>query len=282
MYKRKRFGSENYLINPGESKDMICYEIDELKFWNKLIKALSLNLEFAKKNLCNYNHISIWNTLLELSKQSIFRQLYDKYSGKEDKINKKNKKKNNVKNKSLDDEEILYNFHEHIKLSPFATKLMTNLYIKQLSQIIEYLIDTYGDIYLATIICYLFKPVLFQDEKLKLRILRMIRQCICNLRKYQLYIPANHLIKYGPEEINKIGESKDFIFIFSCKNCGRNKFDEGKCKCGKILSCEECHKKASGLFIWCPGCGHGGHINHINKVNTLYSCKACNHHCIYS
>ena len=35
MYKRKRFGSENYLINPEESKDMICYEIDELKFWNK-------------------------------------------------------------------------------------------------------------------------------------------------------------------------------------------------------------------------------------------------------
>ena len=156
--------------------------------------------------------------------------------------------------------------------------IMTNLIINHLSRIIEYLIDTYGDIYLATIICYLFKPILFRDEKLKIRILKLIRQCENNLRKYQLYVDANHLIKYGPEENNKIEEKNEYKFIFSCKNCGMNEFNEGKCKCGKILLCEECHKKAQGLFIWCSGCGHGGHINHINKVNSSYSCKECAAH----
>ena len=115
---------------------------------------------------------------------------------------------------------------------------------------------------------------------LKIRILRLIKQCVSNLRKYQLYVAANYLIKYGPEENNKTGNKNDFRFIFSCKNCGRNNFREGKCVCGKVLLCEECHNKTLGLFIWCSGCGHGGHINHINKAKSLYSCKACNHNCI--
>ena len=77
---------------------------------------------------------------------------------------------------------------------PSSLKLMTTLVVNQLSKIIDYLIDDYGDIYLATIICYLFKPVLFKDEKIKKRILRLIKDCVNNLRKYQLYVAANHLI----------------------------------------------------------------------------------------
>ena len=280
LYKRKRFLSKNDLIKLDSSEDLINLEInfDDLVSSEKLIQGITKNLDFAKNNINNYNHISIWNTLLYLSNQPIFKQLYDMYSGKIQK-NKKKKKKNNKKNKSFDEEKVLfdYKFYNN-SLSQSNIKLMTNLIINHLSRIIEYLIDTYGDIYLATIICYLFKPILFRDEKLKIRILKLIRQCENNLRKYQLYVDANHLIKYGPEENNKIEEKNEYKFIFSCKNCGMNEFNEGKCKCGKILLCDKCHKKAQGLFIWCSGCGHGGHINHINKVNSSYSCKECAAH----
>ena len=168
------------------------------------------------------------------------------------------------------------NNYSTTSLSKTSIKLMTNLFINQLSRIIEFLIDTYGDIYLATIISYLFKPILFKDGIIKERILKLIKQCINNLRRYQLYVDANHLFKYGPKEINIIKE-KDYKFIFSCKNCGNHEFREGKCKCGRVLLCEECHKKTSGIFIWCSGCGHGGHISHIKKTKALFSCKQCDH-----
>ena len=273
LYKRKRFRSQNYFVKLESYEDMMNEknDIDEINFSDKLNKAINENLKYAQETLNNYNHIAIWNTLSYLSNQSIFKQLYDKYSGK---IEKKNKKKNNKKNKSFDEEKIINNS----PLSQNSIKLMTNLMINQVSKIIEYLIDIYGDIYLATIICYLFKPILFKDERVKLRILKLIKQCVNNLRKYQLYIDANHLIKYGPEENNKIQEKNEYKFLFSCKNCGRNEFKEGKCACGKILLCEECFKKPSGLFIWCSGCGHGGHIDHINKMKSVYKCKDCENH----
>ena len=271
LYKRKRFFSKNELIKLDSSEE----NIDDLVFSEKLIQAISKNLEFAKSNLNNYYHISIWNTLLYLSNQSIFKQLYDKYYDKKIE-NKKKKKKNNRQNKSFEEEKDLFYYkYNSNSLSETNSKLMINLFANSLSRIIEYSIDIYGDIYLSTIICYLFKPILFTDEKLKLRILKLIKQCVNNLRKYQLYVDANHLIKYGPEENNKIGNKNDYKFIFSCKNCGANEFKEGKCKCGRFLLCEECHKKTLGLFIWCSGCGHGGHIYHINKTNSSYLCKEC-------
>ena len=121
---------------------------------------------------------------------------------------------------------------------------MTTILINQLSKIIDYLIDDYGDIYLATIICYLFKPILFKDEILKKRILRLIKDCVNNLRKYQLYVDANHLIKYGPEENNKI-DKKTYIFKYSCTKCKIYEFKDGTCSCGKVIACEECEKKLS-------------------------------------
>lgn len=276
IYKRKRFPSENFLSNSETSEDM--FNIDQLDFSDKLIRAISTNLEYAKNTLNNYNHISIWKTLLYLSSQKVFKQLYDKYSGKLEKHNKNKKKaKSSNLNKSMEEKEGYYNINRN-SLSQTSIILMTNLMIKQLSRIIEYLIDTYGDIYLATIICYLFKPILFKDEYMKKRILRLIKECVFNLRKYQLYVDANHLIKYGPEENNRTKEKN--LLIFSCKDCQQYKFKDGKCSCGKVLLCEECDKKAMGLFFWCPGCGHGGHLGHINKNKSSFFCKGCGHQCL--
>ena len=273
IYKRKRFPSDTY--NLDSSDDII--NIDELDFSDKLVRAISTNFEYAKNILNNYIHISIWKNLLYLSSQQIFKQLYNKYSGKEEKNKNKKKKNNNNLNKSMEEKEGYYNINKN-SLSPSSNNLMVSLFIKQLSRIIDYLVDTYGDIYLAVIICYLFKPILFKDEYIKKRILKLIKECVYNLRKYQLFVDANHLIKYGPEENNRI--NKNNTFIFKCRDCDKYKFKDGKCDCGRILLCKECDKRALGLFIWCPGCGHGGHLDHFAETKKFYYCKACGHQCM--
>ena len=283
LYKRKRFCSTSGLYKLESSEEIVSVEInvDDLDFSEKLIRGISSNLDYAKNTLNNYNHISIWNTLLYLSNQQTFRLLYDKYSGgKIEKKFKKKKRKNNRKNKNSDEDKNLYDFDDYnLSLSPSGINLMTKLFIKELSRIMEFLIDTYGDIYLATIICYLFKPILFQDNILKMRILRLIKQCVNNLRKYQLYVDANHLIKYGPMENKEVEKKNEYRFTFSCSNCNWV-LKDGKCICKKELLGEEHNLKALGLLIWCSGCGHRFHINHINEIPILYNCKACGHRCI--
>jgi hypothetical protein len=26
--------------------------------------------------------------------------------------------------------------------------------------------------------------------------------------------------------------------------------------------CFICHQPVKGMYVWCPGCGHGGHLDH--------------------
>jgi hypothetical protein len=37
----------------------------------------------------------------------------------------------------------------------------------------------------------------------------------------------------------------------ACKNCRR-----------RVGMCFLCHEPVKGMFVWCPGCGHGGHLEH--------------------
>lgn len=37
----------------------------------------------------------------------------------------------------------------------------------------------------------------------------------------------------------------------TCKNCRR-----------RVGMCFLCHQPVKGVFVWCPGCGHGGHLEH--------------------
>ena len=277
MYTRKRFSSEPNGFKM-EISDYIDNTIDELDSSEKLYRAISANLEYAKNTIKNYIHIYIWNMLKYMASQQTFKVLYDRYSGKVQKKKKKNRKNNNNNelNKSFEKEKNFDSYkYQLIKSSPLTDKLMLNVMINQISRIIDFLIDDYGDIYLTTTICYLFKPILFTDDKLKIRVLRLIKECINNIKNYQLYLIANHLLKYGPEENNKIAEKNEFKF--SCKKCKRFEFKEGKCQCGKELLCENCHKKTSGLLIWCSECGHVEHLNHWS-INDSFSCKACGYH----
>mmetsp|Transcript_1866 Transcript_1866/g.4599 ORF Transcript_1866/g.4599 Transcript_1866/m.4599 type:complete len:151 (-) Transcript_1866:171-623(-) len=47
------------------------------------------------------------------------------------------------------------------------------------------------------------------------------------------------------------GEFGDRSAATVCKNCRR-----------RVGMCFLCHQPVKGLFVWCPGCGHGGHIEH--------------------
>ena len=35
----------------------------------------------------------------------------------------------------------------------------------------------------------------------------------------------------------------------------------GSCR-KRIGFCFICHEPVKGIFVWCPGCGHGGHLEH--------------------
>ena len=36
-----------------------------------------------------------------------------------------------------------------------------------------------------------------------------------------------------------------------CKKCRR-----------RVGMCFICHEPVTGMYVWCPGCGHGGHMSH--------------------
>lgn len=50
---------------------------------------------------------------------------------------------------------------------------------------------------------------------------------------------------------------------------------------GRIGLCFLCHQPVKGIFVWCPGCGHGGHLDHalewfgMNEVCPT----GCGHKC---
>mmetsp|Transcript_11191 Transcript_11191/g.21323 ORF Transcript_11191/g.21323 Transcript_11191/m.21323 type:complete len:97 (+) Transcript_11191:1229-1519(+) len=62
----------------------------------------------------------------------------------------------------------------------------------------------------------------------------------------------------------------------ACKNCRR-----------RIGMCFLCHQPVKGVFVWCPGCGHGGHLEHALSWFGGLSGKAvrelcptgCGHRC---
>jgi len=50
---------------------------------------------------------------------------------------------------------------------------------------------------------------------------------------------------------------------------------------GKIGMCFLCHEPVKGIFVWCPGCGHGGHLDHaLEWFRTNETCPTgCGHKC---
>jgi len=49
----------------------------------------------------------------------------------------------------------------------------------------------------------------------------------------------------------------------------------------RVGLCFLCHEPVKGLFVWCPGCGHGGHLEHAMEwfANNEVCPTGCGHKC---
>ena len=270
-------------------------QYSNLKTSEKIKSMVEYNLEKAASyKINNYNHISIWNQLLFLVKQESFQKIINKlYNTIDNDINnisgKQNRRKQNKKLTSTN-------------IGKDDLKFYCELTKKHVLDIIEYLIEVHGDVYLATVIGYMFRKLIETDKKGQKRLIRLQTDCYNLLIKLKLFREANYLKKYGQNHFEKINEKSDsgndnlenFKYCFSC-DCGAKycpslrknengqyeKYLEfGKCKCGKAILCEICKKPTLGLFVWCPGCGHGGHLSHMTKLlDSNGTCPGCGHRC---
>ena len=73
---------------------------------------------------------------------------------------------------------------------------------------------------------------------------------------------------------NSIGSSRAARRV--CQKCRR-----------RVGMCFICHEPVKGMFVWCPGCGHGGHLEHalqwfggLNSKAIRTVCPTgCGHRC---
>mmetsp|Transcript_11572 Transcript_11572/g.14462 ORF Transcript_11572/g.14462 Transcript_11572/m.14462 type:complete len:588 (-) Transcript_11572:817-2580(-) len=89
-------------------------------------------------------------------------------------------------------------------------------------------------------------------------------------------------------EIGKLNQTSTTIHE-SCPTCNKP-LQNGKKACKtcrkKIGFCFLCHEPVTGIFVMCPGCGHGGHLDHAlewfgdldNKYHELCP-TGCGHKC---
>ena len=71
LYKSKRFPS----VSDINLLDKIT--VDDIDFSEKLKISITKNLVFAETGINNYNHISIWKTLLHLVQQNTFKSIFN-------------------------------------------------------------------------------------------------------------------------------------------------------------------------------------------------------------
>lgn len=81
-----------------------------------------------------------------------------------------------------------------------------------------------------------------------------------------------------------------FRFHESCSSCYKPlQSGQNSCKsCRQQIGiCFLCHESVKGVFVWCPGCGHGGHLqcalewfgkSQTDKLRKLCP-TGCGHQC---
>lgn len=239
---------KNYhFILEGTNKDSFLKIYPELTYSEKLQRAISYNLEIAKESVRNYNHFSIWNELNFLASQQSFKSL-DEHPCRQ-------------QNNSL---------YVHIIKS-------------NVLQIVDYLIDVHNDLYLATIISYLFHPILEKEGRTRHRLLRMEIDCWDYLKRLKLFVLANKLKKFGLNELQKHQNDPIIVMTCGCGICYDGTKTSQCSSCKKKVNCSCCFGLTKGLYIWCSGCGHGGHPEHIEKwFKTNKNCpfNGCKHDCV--
>ena len=88
---------------------------------------------------------------------------------------------------------------------------------------------------------------------------------------HQIHIPEHRIHESCPTCSKPLQVSEK-----SCRSCRQ-----------KIGLCFLCHETVKGVFVWCPGCGHGGHLEHAlewfggnngDKLRELCP-TGCGHRC---
>ncbi len=166
----------------------------------RIRKIILHNLLYSIEKLKNYYHISIWNQL-----------------------------------KFLVDSET-FNVVDFIDDKDYG-ELMIDIFMNNIIEIIQFLTDSYNDIWLACIISYIFQE-LFNFSKKK--VLRIQMEAFENLRRYKLYNISAKLMKFAIYEELK-NNKKNNLFLMSCKKCGcvYDATDLGSCNnCKTKIRCQ--------------------------------------------
>jgi hypothetical protein len=171
---------------------------------SKFISIIINNWRFSKEKFKNYNHIAVWSQIKFLCELESFNFI-DKV-----KDNKLNNQRDN---------------------------LMIEIFRNNIIQIINFLIDCHSDIWLATIIIYIFHDLIsFNRDKY----LRIVLECFENLRRLKLHKFAAKIMKFGVHNELKLNKQNSLILV-SCRKCGKS-YDPGTFPglCGSCMTKIKC------------------------------------------
>ena len=86
------------------------------------------------------------------------------------------------------------------------------------------------------------------------------------LQQMCLFTQAANLIRNCKDPVVGSLNQQSTTIHESCPLCGRPLQGGGTSMCRscrrKVGTCFICHEPVKGMFVWCPGCGHGGHMDH--------------------
>jgi len=88
------------------------------------------------------------------------------------------------------------------------------------------------------------------------------------LHQMCLFSQASELISACRDPIVSALNQQSTTIHESCPVCGKPvQTAKRACKtCRRQIGlCFICHQPVKGIFVWCPGCGHGGHLEHALK-----------------
>ncbi len=177
-YVEELFNNYIYITNSKHIKQDI-YQMQNEGQAFRIRKIINHNWLYAIEKLKNQYHISIWNQLKFLVESETF------------------------------------NVVDFIEDKEYG-ELMIDIFINNITEIIEFLTDTYNDIWLACIISYIFQDVFTFSKK---KVLRIQMEAFENLRRFKLYNISAKLMKFAVYEELK-SNKKNNLFLMSCKKCG--------------------------------------------------------------
>jgi len=136
-----------------------------------------------------------------------------------------------------------------------------------------------GDVQTCVSVCEVLQ-VLDNDENTRIPDLeiQLVREWYLSyidlLRDMCLFSHANAVIRNCNDPVISGLNKKSTTISESCPHCGKPLHTDGEmiqegrarsvCKSchRRVGKCFVCHLPVKGMYVWCPGCGHGGHLEH--------------------